>query len=62
MVRGFGERNEAPGYTPRKRRKCEETAMDKTPGEIKPERLLEIGAEVAKQARPHVIPNVTLDS
>ena len=36
--------------------------MDKTPGEIKPERLLEIVAEVAKEARPHVTPNVTLDS
>ncbi|MBS0337549.1 MAG: AMP-binding protein [Proteobacteria bacterium] len=30
--------------------------------EIKPERLLEVVAEVTKEARPHVAPHVTLDS
>ena len=33
-----------------------------TPAEIKPERLLEVVAAVAKEARPHVEPHVTLDS
>ena len=37
-------------------------ALSLTPAEIKPERLLEVVAAVAKEARPHVEPHVTLDS
>ena len=37
-------------------------APSPTPAEIKPERLLEVVAAVAKEARPHVEPHVTLDS
>lgn len=36
--------------------------MTETTAEIKPERLLEVVAAVTRQARPHVEPQVTLDS